>query len=113
MGRSKTKSARHSRRPEDEGARVAELIASVITSNIILNICLPHAVLRFNNASPVVVGTDWLAKDTLHAFINKQVSPFFEPIWLRLDKTDLAPDGNSQQMYKDRTLDLLTEAVDN
>lgn len=102
----------HQQRRDDDRARVSDIVACALNSNIVLNICLPHAVLKFNDAPPVVIGAEWLSKEKLHAFVNDKVSPAFDTLWARFDGSDNAPDGTSQQKYKDRSLDLLTDAVD-
>jgi len=39
-----------------------------------------------------------------------QVFPHFDPLWVRLDGLDHAPDGSSKKAYSSRMLDRLTQA---
>ena len=40
----------------------------------------------------------------------RQVFPHFDPLWVRLDGLDHAPDGSSKKAYSSRMLDRLTQA---
>ena len=39
----------------------------------------------------------------------RQVFPHFDPLWVRLDGLDHAPDGSSKKAYSSRMLDRLTQ----
>ncbi|CAE7417457.1 unnamed protein product, partial [Symbiodinium sp. KB8] len=94
-----------------ETLRTAKL-AEAINSKVELHIAVPKVTLTYNNAPPLLVSVAaGLGEGKLETFLNKEVFPHFEPLWVRLDGLDKAPDGSSKKAYSSRMLDRLTQAV--
>ncbi|CAE6955462.1 unnamed protein product, partial [Symbiodinium natans] len=87
-------------------------LAEAINSKVELHIAVPKVTLTYNNAPPLLVSVAaGLGEGKLETFLNKEVFPHFEPLWVRLDGLDKAPDGSSKKAYSSRMLDRLTQAV--
>jgi len=94
-----------------EQLRLAKL-ADAINQKVELHISVPRVTLSYNNAPPLFVSAaTGLADKHVTNFLNKEVFPHFEPLWVRLDSLDKAPDGSTKRDYATRMLDKLTEAV--
>eukprot|EP00435_Cladocopium_sp_Y103_P040852 s2934_g11.t1 len=94
-----------------EVLRAAKL-AEAINQKVELHIAVPKVTLTYNNAPPLLISVAAaLGEDRLHNFLDKEVFPHFDPLWVRLDGLDHAPDGSSKKAYSSRMLDRLTQAV--
>lgn len=94
-----------------EMLRAAKL-AEAINQKVELHIAVPKVTLTYNNAPPLLISVAAaLGEDRLHNFLDKEVFPHFDPLWVRLDGLDHAPDGSSKKAYSSRMLDRLTQAV--
>lgn len=99
----------HSQRVETiRGAKLVE----AINAKVELHISVPKVTLSYNNAPPLVVSVhSGLSEGKIRDFLDCSVFPHFEPLWVRLDGLDQAPDGSSKRAYSTKMLDRLTEAV--
>lgn len=99
----------HSQRVETiRGAKLVE----AINAKVELHISVPKVTLSYNNAPPLVVSAHaGLSEGKIRDFLDRSVFPHFEPLWVRLDGLDKAPDGSSKRAYSTKMLDRLTEAV--
>lgn len=90
----------------------AAKIAEAINEKVELHISVPRVTLNYNNAPPLLISAASGLNDArIRDFLHKEVFPKFEPLWVRLDKLDVAPDGSSKRAYSSKMLDKLTEAV--
>jgi len=90
------------------GAKLVE----AINAKVELHISVPKVTLSYNNAPPLVVSAcAGLSESKIRDFLDCSVFPHFEPLWIRLDGLDKAPDGSSKRAYSTKMLDRLTEAV--
>eukprot|EP00929_Paragymnodinium_shiwhaense_P002737 TRINITY_DN10301_c0_g3_i6.p1 TRINITY_DN10301_c0_g3~~TRINITY_DN10301_c0_g3_i6.p1 ORF type:complete len:499 (-),score=151.08 TRINITY_DN10301_c0_g3_i6:167-1663(-) len=93
------------------GLRSAKL-SDAINQKIELHISVPRVTLTYNNAPPLLFSVAAGLEDVrIVEFLNREVFPFFEPLWVRMDNIDQAPDGSSKKNYSVRMLERLTEAV--
>jgi len=101
--------ALHAQRVETiRGAKLVE----AINAKVELHISVPKVTLSYNNAPPLVVSAHTgLSEGKIRDFLDCSVFPHFEPLWVRLDGLDKAPDGSSKRAYSTKMLDRLTEAV--
>merc|ERR1712060_701634 len=87
-------------------------LADSINQKVELHICVPQAILRYNNAPPIHANTaDGLGTDRIGQFLDREVFPHFEPLWARLDSLDKSPDGSSKLAYSQKMLARLTDSV--
>ncbi|CAK9085831.1 unnamed protein product [Durusdinium trenchii] len=87
-------------------------LAEAINQKVELHIAVPKVTLTYNNAPPLLISVAAaLGEDRLQKFLDQEVFPHFEPLWVRLDGLDHAPDGSSKKAYSSRMLDRLTSAV--
>ncbi|CAJ1351872.1 unnamed protein product, partial [Effrenium voratum] len=93
-----------------EMLRAAKL-AEAINQKVELHIAVPKVTLTYNNAPPLLISVASGLEGRLQSFLDKEVFPHFEPLWVRLDGLDSAPDGSSKKQYASRMLDRLTQAV--
>lgn len=94
-----------------ENLRAAKL-ADAINQKVELHISVPRVTLSYNNAPPLLVSiAETLGEGRIRSFLDKEVFPHFEPLWVRVDNLDKAPDGSSKKAYSTRMLDRLTSAV--
>lgn len=94
-----------------ESLRAAKL-ADAINQKVELHISVPRVTLSYNNAPPLLVSiAETLGEGRIRSFLDKEVFPHFEPLWVRVDTLDKAPDGSSKKTYSTRMLDRLTSAV--
>jgi len=95
----------------DEQLRAAKL-AEAINQKVELHISVPRLTLSYNDAPPLLVSVAaGLVDERLRTFLDREVFPYFEPLWVRLDSLDCAPDGSSKKAYSTRMLERLTAAV--
>lgn len=91
-----------------KGAKLAE----AINEKVELHISVPRVTLTYNNAPPLFISAaSGLSDARVRDFLNKEIFPKFEPLWIRMDCIDAAPDGSSKRVYCSKMLDKLTEAV--
>lgn len=94
-----------------EMLRAAKL-ADAINQKVELHISVPRVTLSYNNAPPLFVSAaTGLAEGRIRKFLDSEVFPNFEPLWVRMDNLDEAPDGSSKRTYSTKMLDRLTQAV--
>lgn len=94
-----------------EQLRAAKL-AEAIQHKVELHISVPRVTLSYNNAPPLqVCAASALGDDRIKEFLDHEVFPHFEPLWVTLDALDQAPDGTTKKAYSTRMLERLTEAV--
>eukprot|EP00930_Biecheleria_cincta_P027827 TRINITY_DN1946_c0_g1_i1.p1 TRINITY_DN1946_c0_g1~~TRINITY_DN1946_c0_g1_i1.p1 ORF type:complete len:452 (+),score=128.93 TRINITY_DN1946_c0_g1_i1:28-1356(+) len=94
-----------------DSLRAAKL-ADAINQKVELHISVPRVTLSYNNAPPLLVSVaETLGEGRIRSFLDKEVFPHFEPLWVRVDSLDKAPDGSSKKTYSTRMLDRLTAAV--
>ncbi|CAJ1407487.1 unnamed protein product, partial [Effrenium voratum] len=82
-----------------------------INQKVELHIAVPKVTLTYNNAPPLLISVASGLEGRLQSFLDKEVFPHFEPLWVRLDGLDSAPDGSSKKQYASRMLDRLTQAA--
>eukprot|EP00931_Biecheleriopsis_adriatica_P102725 TRINITY_DN77663_c0_g1_i1.p1 TRINITY_DN77663_c0_g1~~TRINITY_DN77663_c0_g1_i1.p1 ORF type:complete len:456 (+),score=141.33 TRINITY_DN77663_c0_g1_i1:72-1439(+) len=94
-----------------ETLRSAKL-AEAINQKVELHISVPRVTLSYNNAPPLLISVATaLGEGKIQKFLDTEVFPHFEPLWVRMDSLDKAPDGSSKRAYSTRMLDRLTQAV--
>jgi hypothetical protein len=94
-----------------EQVRNAKL-ADAINQKVELHIAVPRVTLSYNNAPPLSVAiASGLGEHFVRDFLSREVFPQFEPLWVRMDSLDQAPDGSSKKAYATRMLNKLTDAV--
>mmetsp|Transcript_32395 Transcript_32395/g.58889 ORF Transcript_32395/g.58889 Transcript_32395/m.58889 type:complete len:435 (-) Transcript_32395:20-1324(-) len=94
-----------------ESLRTAKL-AEAINQKVELHISVPRVTLSYNNAPPLTVSlATGLGEVKIRSFLDTEVFPHFEPLWVRMDGLDKAPDGSSKRAYATKMLDRLTAAV--
>mmetsp|Transcript_101672 Transcript_101672/g.323012 ORF Transcript_101672/g.323012 Transcript_101672/m.323012 type:complete len:477 (-) Transcript_101672:18-1448(-) len=94
-----------------EAMRVAKLMEA-INYKVELHISVPRVTLTYNNAPPLVVSTALgLSDGKIRDFLDRDVFPHFEPLWVRIDALDQAPDGSTKRTYCTKMLERLTDAV--
>jgi hypothetical protein len=94
-----------------EQLRVAKL-ADAIQHKVELHISVPRVTLSYNNAPPLLISmAAALGDHRIKEFLDVEVFPYFEPLWVTLDAMDKAPDGTTKKAYSSRMLEKLTEAV--
>lgn len=94
-----------------EQLRTAKL-SEAINQKVELHISVPRVTLNYNNAPPLSVSVAAALSDSrIRDFLDREVFPHFEPLWVRVDMIDQAPDGSTKKAYSTRMLDRLTEAV--
>eukprot|EP00913_Durusdinium_trenchii_P031580 g29572.t1 len=81
-------------------------LAEAINQKVELHIAVPKVTLTYNNAPPLLISVAAaLGEDRLQKFLDQEVFPHFEPLWVRLDGLDHAPDGSSKKAYSSRRPD--------
>merc|ERR1719284_1065914 len=91
--------------------RVTKL-AEAINQKVELHISVPRVTLSYNNAPPLLVScAAGIFEGRMRDFLEREVFPHFEPLWVRMDDLDQAPDGSSKRAYCTRMLERLTEAI--
>lgn len=94
-----------------EQLRAAKLMEA-INQKVELHISVPKVTLSYNDAPPLIVSASLgLSEGKIRDFLENGVFPHFEPLWVRLDGLDKAPDGSSKRAYSTKMLDRLTDAV--
>lgn len=94
-----------------EQLRAAKLMEA-INNKVELHISVPRVTLSYNNAPPLVVSVaHGLSDGRIRDFLDNDVFPHFEPLWVRMDSLDKAPDGSSKRAYSTKMLERLTDAV--
>lgn len=94
-----------------EQLRAAKL-SEAINQKVELHISVPRVTLNYNNAPPLFISAASAFNDSrIRDFLSREVFPAFEPMWVRLDREDKAPDGSTKRAYSTKMLDKLTEAV--
>jgi len=101
--------ASHAKRVEQlKSAKLGE----AINQKVELHISVPRVTLTYNNSPPLLVSAAaGLGEGQIRDFLNREVFPHFEPLWVRMDTLDMAPDGSSKRAYCTKMLERLTEAV--
>jgi len=90
----------------------ASKIAEAINEKVELHISVPRVTLNYNSAPPLLISAATGLNDAnIREFLHAEVFPKFEPLWVRMDKLDIAPDGTTKRAYSSKMLDKLTEAV--
>lgn len=88
------------------------IVGTAIQSKLELHISVPHVVLTYNNAPPLMVSTAiGLSKAKILKFLDSMLFPHFEPLWVCLDGVDMAPDGTNKKRYSSRMLERLTDSI--
>ena len=68
--------------------------------------------MTYYNAPPFVISVAAsLSNDRIRDFLDRELFPEFEPLWIAMDGAQCAPDGSSTQAYSSRMLGKLTVAV--
>lgn len=94
-----------------EQLRISKL-ADAINQKVELHISVPRVTLSYNNAPPLMVSSAaGIFEGRMRDFLEREVFPHFEPLWVRMDDLDQAPDGSSKRTYCTRMLERLTEAI--
>jgi len=100
-----------SHKKQMESLRTAQL-GNAIQSKLELHIAVPHVVLTYNQAPPLIVSASvGLSKARIAKFLDNTLFPQFDPIWMCLDGLDRAPDGTNKRTYSSRMLERLTESI--
>lgn len=87
-------------------------LAEAINQKIALHISVPRVTLSYNNAPPVLVSAAAaLSKERIRGILESDIFPHFDPMWVRLDDIEQAPDGTSKKNYSTKMLETLTQAV--
>lgn len=88
------------------------LLGQAIQSKLELHIAVPHVVLTYNQAPPLVVSASvGLSKARIAKFLDSTLFPQFDPLWMCLDGVDRAPDGTNKRTYSSKMLERLTESI--
>lgn len=94
-----------------EQLRAAKL-EEAMNHKVELHIMVPRVTLSYNNAPPLHVSTAVaLSEQRVREFLEVQVFPHFEPMWLSLDRLARAPDGSTKKDYATGMLDRLAGAI--
>lgn len=87
-------------------------LADAINRKIELHVSVPKVTLTYNNSPALAVGLGtFLSQDRIRSFVDREVFPHFEPLWVRVDDLDKAPDGTSKKAYCTRMLEMLTQSI--
>eukprot|EP00927_Polykrikos_kofoidii_P022518 TRINITY_DN20990_c0_g1_i1.p1 TRINITY_DN20990_c0_g1~~TRINITY_DN20990_c0_g1_i1.p1 ORF type:complete len:505 (+),score=92.66 TRINITY_DN20990_c0_g1_i1:42-1556(+) len=91
----------------------ASKLADAIHEKVELHIAVPKTTLCFSQSSPISisVGESLQGGSRIYDFLQREVFPHFDPLWVRLDGLDKAPDGSSRKEYAKRMLERLTDAT--
>lgn len=77
-----------------------------------LHISVPRVTVTYNGAPPLHVSLAvGLTEEKVRNFLEAQVFPHFEPLWVSLDTLCKAPDGSTKKEYATKMLDRLSVAI--
>lgn len=94
-----------------EQLRAAKL-EEAIKEKMELHISMPKVTLSYNNSPPLLVSAEVaLSEERVRAFLERQVFPHLDPMWVSLDRLSKAPDGSSKKAYSTKMLDRLSSAI--
>lgn len=90
----------------------AAKLEDAMNQKIELHISVPRVSVTYNDSPPLHVSLAvGLSEEKVRRFLEVQVFPHFDPLWVCLDKLSQAPDGSTKREYSTRMLDRLATAV--
>jgi len=90
----------------------AAKLEDAMNQKVELHISVPRVSVTYNDSPPLHVSLAvGLSEEKVRRFLEGQVFPHFDPLWVCLDKLSQAPDGSTKREYSVRMLDRLATAV--
>ncbi|CAK0869684.1 unnamed protein product [Prorocentrum cordatum] len=94
--------------PQARGGALADALAGKIQ----VHVSIPRVTVAYNGAPPLEVSlASCLGQDRIRHFLDRNLLPHLEPLWLRMDDLDEAPDGTSKEAYSAKIMDALAQSI--